>query len=188
MLRVFSLSATVFLCSASVCFAQSAPPAQSSASASSTAPQAKPVPPSPKDTNKKKPKKVWTNDDVSSIGGDISVVGDSNASSAPDSSAKPDEDSSATPARERKISSYRNQLRQLQMQLDVTAKKLSGLQNFNGNSSSGSGGINTHQRYSMTPVAEQIKQLETKKKQLEEHIDSILDAARKDGIEPGELR
>jgi hypothetical protein len=45
-----------------------------------------------------------------------------------------------------------------------------------------------HQRYSMTPVEEQVKNLEEKKKQLQSQISAVEDQARKDGIEPGLLR
>ena len=40
----------------------------------------------------------------------------------------------------------------------------------------------------MTPVADQIQQLEDKKKQIQDHMDAVLDEARKKGIEPGQLR
>jgi hypothetical protein len=188
MLRALSLCVTFLLFSIPPCLAQSPSPAQSPASTAPAKPDARSAPVSAPtgDSARKKPKKVWTNDDVSSLGGAISVVGDSN--STPDSSAKQDSNPSAASARDRKVAAYRDQLRQLQTQLDVTGKKLSDLQNFNGNNASGSGGVNVHQHYSMTPVAGQIKQLEEKKKQLQDQVDAVQDAARKDGIEPGELR
>lgn len=40
----------------------------------------------------------------------------------------------------------------------------------------------------MTPVADQIQQLEDKKKQIQDQMDAVLDEARKKGIEPGQLR
>jgi uncharacterized protein (UPF0335 family) len=42
--------------------------------------------------------------------------------------------------------------------------------------------------YSMTPVEDQVKQLEEKKKQIQAQIDALEDQARKNGFEPGQLR
>jgi cell division protein FtsB len=40
----------------------------------------------------------------------------------------------------------------------------------------------------MIPLDEQVKQLEAKKKQLEANIEDMENQAKKEGIEPGELR
>jgi hypothetical protein len=40
----------------------------------------------------------------------------------------------------------------------------------------------------MTPVEDQVKTLEVKKKQIQDQIDALEDEARKDGVEPGQLR
>ena len=45
-----------------------------------------------------------------------------------------------------------------------------------------------HQGYNMVPFADQVKQLEDAKKQLQAQIQDIEYEARKNGIEPGELR
>jgi hypothetical protein len=62
------------------------------------------------------------------------------------------------------------------------------LRNFKADNSSASGGINPNHGYSMTPIPDQIKQLEEKKKQMQDRIDAVMDEARKKGIEPGQLR
>jgi hypothetical protein len=62
------------------------------------------------------------------------------------------------------------------------------LKNFKGGDSGPSGGINPNARYNMIPLDEQVKQLEAKKKQLEANIEDVENQARKEGIEPGELR
>lgn len=134
----------------------------------------------------KKPKKVWTNDEISSAGGPdaISVVGNSKAQSGR-SGAKPGTNFSA-PAGQ--IASYRDRLRQLNGQLEATDKQILDLRSFNGNNSSASGGINMSHRYTTTSVDDQVKALEEKKKQLQAQIDAIEDQARKNGVEPGQLR
>lgn len=136
---------------------------------------------------KKKPKRVWTNDEISTVGGNISVVGNSSSANTADSSSK--SGSRATDsAQEKQIEQYRDQLRQLQAQLDSVDKKINDLRNFKADNSSASGGIDPRHGYTMTPVADQIAQLEEKKKQIQAKIDAVEDEARKKGIEPGQLR
>ncbi len=139
--------------------------------------------------NKKKPKKVWTEDDISKVGG-ISVVGDSSpATPAPGrSSSQANPGNSGDSAQGKQIDYYRDQLRQLQAQLEVTDKKINDLRNFKAENTSASGGINPNHGYSMTPIPDQIKQLEDKKKEIQDKIDAVTDEARKKGIEPGQLR
>jgi len=44
----------------------------------------------------------------------------------------------------------------------------------------------THEQGFLNP--DQIKQLEEKKKQIQDKIDAVTDEARKKGLEPGQLR
>jgi hypothetical protein len=140
---------------------------------------------------KKKPKKVWTEDDMSSVRGSISVVGDSNSSNSANSSSATSQSNASSAdgsAQSKEIEAYRDRLRQLQAQLDATDKKIADLRNFKADNSSASGGINPNHGYSMTPIPDQIKQLEEKKKQIQDKIDTVTDEARKKGIDPGQLR
>jgi hypothetical protein len=138
--------------------------------------------------NKKKPKKVWTDDDISKVQGGISVVGDASSSNGSSEARQEDSANSGDAAQESQVGYYREQLRQLQAQLDVTDKKIDDLRNFKAEDTSASGGINPNRGYTMTPVADQIKQLEDKRKQIQDKIDAVTDEARKKGIEPGQLR
>ena len=45
-----------------------------------------------------------------------------------------------------------------------------------------------HHGYYMTPMEDQVKALEEKKKQIQAQIDAVEDQARKNGFEPGLLR
>jgi hypothetical protein len=140
---------------------------------------------------RKKAKKVWTNEEISNVGGEgsISVVGkdaDTNAKgSAKGNSSK---STRASSAKENQPGSYRSRLQQLHNQLETTEKQITDLRNFNGESTGTSGGVNMNRGYSRTSVEDQIKILEEKKKQIQAQIGDIEDAARKEGIEPGELR
>jgi hypothetical protein len=166
--------------------AATAPPAKSPGAKAAAAKDQPANKASAKD--KKEPKRVWTDDDMSKLSGSVSVVGDSSSSSDAQSSAELNSAGSANSAQNGDVQYYREQLRQLQAQLDATDKKLDDLRNFKGDNSSSSGGINPNKGYSMTPVADQIQQLEDKKKQIQDQIDSVTDEARKKGIEPGQLR
>ena len=212
MIRSLILASVLILFSAFTCVAQStgsgAPPqsdppkpaAQSQLPAPAASQAPAPTPntaaakdqASDKDQTKKKPKKVWTNDEISAVRGKISVVGDPSQSSSYSDSRQwntaSDSGSGGNTEREKAIANYREQLRQLREQQDAIDKKISAVRNFKADNSSPSGGINMRTRYSMTTTDDEIKQLEGKKKQIQAKMDAIEDEARKNGIEPGELR
>lgn len=170
------------------CLAQS----QDSSTSAPAAAKPAPAPAAPPKTtgpvaDKKKPKKVWTNDNVSSIPGGVSVVGEANQG---DASAAPQKDTSsgAGDVRQKQIAGYRDQIRQMQAQIDAADKRIAQLKNFKGEDSSPSGGININQGYNMVPLEDQVKQLEDKKKQLQGKIEDVEIDARKNGIDSGDLR
>ena len=161
-------------------------PQQSGAQAQDATPTAAAKPASARQPAKaadKKPKKVWTNDDIPS---------------APDPDVpKPDFFAPDTPHPETKVGpiekkdvveKFRRQLTTLRAQLSATEKKISELHNFKGDNAAPSGGIDPHHGYSMTPISDQIRQLEEKKKLILANIDDVEEQARKQGIEPGQLR
>jgi hypothetical protein len=45
-----------------------------------------------------------------------------------------------------------------------------------------------HKSYTMEPIQDQILKLEEKRKLVAAQMDAVLDAARKRGVEPGQLR
>jgi len=137
-----------------------------------------------------KPKKVWTNDEVSNVGGDgaISVVGKAGAGDSNPSSSNLQKTAAGSSAREKQAAAYRDRIHQLNNQLETIDKKISQLRNFKADNSSPSGGIDMHHGYYMTPMEDQVKQLEEKKKQIQAQIDAVEDQARKNGFEPGQLR
>jgi hypothetical protein len=87
---------------------------------SSPAPQA-PTPDSQTSAETKKPKKVWTNDDLSRTKGTVSVVGD------PKNKPKP---ASSKPGNDQYVASVRKQLDKLQGQIADIDKQLVDLKNF----------------------------------------------------------
>jgi chromosome segregation ATPase len=202
MIRSLILASVLILFSAFTCPAQSsgsgapAPSEPSKPSAQAPASEVNAAAPkdekSDKDPTKKKPKKVWTNEEMPTLQGKISVVGDPELANASSESRKWNDDSDSGNGnnleREKAIANYREQLRQLRQQQDGIDKKITDFRNFKADNASPSGGINVRNRYTMTPAEDQIRQLEDQKKQIQAKIDAIEDEARKNGIEPGELR
>jgi peptidoglycan hydrolase CwlO-like protein len=156
----------------------------------STAKPADPPANTPASTSpeKKKPKKVWTNDEIGSIKGSVSVVGDGNSPSAKNGDKQPTSSSGTEDARQKQIENYRNQIQQYQSDIEAIDKRIAQLKNFKGENTSPSGGINPTQGYNMVPLEDQVKQLEDKKKQLQAKIEDTENEARKNGIESGDLR
>jgi hypothetical protein len=171
---------------------QSQPPATAPSPATPVAAKSADAKDQPADKNStqeaKKPKKVWTEEDISKVGGNISVVGDPSASGPARSNSKASGAGSANSAQDNQADYYRKELRRLQTQLDAADKKIEDLRNFKAENSSASGGIDPHRGYYMTPIPDQIKQLEDKKTQIQGKMDALTDEARKKGIEPGQLR
>lgn len=131
-----------------------------------------------------KPKKVWTNEEVGDLQGPVSVVGTKRSSEGPTQSSQ----SWAVASRQGKIQRYRAAITELRKKIDAADQRIAQYKNFKADDSSPNGGINPHKGYSMVPLDEQVKQLEEKKKQLLASIEELENQAKKEGIEPGELR
>jgi len=131
-----------------------------------------------------KTKKVWTNDEVGDLQGPVSVVGRKRSPDGPTQSSQSGTDIS----RRGKIQRYRAAIAELRKKIEATDQRVAQYKNFKADDSSPNGGINPHKGYSMVPLDEQVKQLEAKKKQMLASIEDLENQAKKEGIEPGELR
>jgi hypothetical protein len=128
----------------------------------------------------KKPKKLWTNENLSGAQGPVSVVGD--PKNKPKTAAP-------RPADPQYVAAVRMKLEKLKKQIDDANKELVDLKKFSqGDSSANGTGIILYKNYKREPIAVQIRALEDKKKDLQAQIDALLDEARKKGVEPGQLR
>jgi hypothetical protein len=153
-----------------------------------------------------KPKKIWTNDDMSEVTGTISVVG---TPQQPKPTVTPSKISSLQPASPAKASpskttdartndgsvdpkmlaQAREQLQKLQASIDQLDKQIEQLKGASRGDSKNLGILTSDpSSYSMEPLPDQIKALEAKKSSLQAAMDQLLDAARASGIEPGQLR
>ncbi|HUL15252.1 MAG TPA: hypothetical protein VLV88_04590 [Terriglobales bacterium] len=159
-------------------------------------PPAKPAqtPKADSDTKKtsdaKKPKKVWTEDDLGKLKGRVSVVGKSGSNGGSGSDWESDGDS-GNEAHSGKTSlgeQLRSELARLQAQMNDTDQKIAQLKNIQSGATSGNSEMQLHHGYNMDPLPDQIKKLEDKKTQIQTQMDAIYEQARKNGIEPGQLR
>jgi hypothetical protein len=166
----FALILTFFVAVSSSAQSQdsTAPPPQSS-SQDSTPP-----------AETKKPKKVWTNEDLPGAKGGVSVVGD------PKDKPKP---VSSKPANAQYVTSVRKQLDKLQGEIADIDKQLVDLKNFSeGEPSTSASGVKLDKSYQREPIEVQMRALQDKKKDLESKVDALLDEARKKGVESSQLR
>jgi len=187
-----SLSFGIFMLALAFgCSAQTQDPAnKDTTTAKPAAPADKSAPKqdAPATPEKKKPKKVWTDDEVAALPGKISVVGQANQWAEPTRGAGYNSSPDAGNGQESQIDSYRKQIGELHDQIDAADQRIAQLKNFKGENASPTGGINPNQGYNMVPLEDQIKQLEAKKKKLQGQIDDLENEARKNGIDPGKLR
>lgn len=142
-------------------------------------------------TETKKPKKVWTNDEIASVHGTISVVGDAKPAATGEEKKKSEPTANAATfddARKKQIENYRNQIEQIHGQMDAIDDQIAQLKSFKAEDTKPGSGINPNQGYNMVPLEDQVKQFEEKKKKLEAKISDIEIDAEKNGIDPGDLR
>jgi hypothetical protein len=133
-------------------------------------------------TETKKPKKVWTNENLSGASGTVSVVGD--PKNAP--KQKP---ASSKPVDAQYVASVRNQLAKLHGQVADIDKQLVDLKNFSeGEPSTSASGLKLNKSYEREPIEVQMRALRNDKKDLESKIDALLDEARKKGVDSSQLR
>jgi hypothetical protein len=128
----------------------------------------------------KKPKKVWTNEDLPSAKNGISVVGDTKSNSKP---------AASKPANAQYVASVRKQLDKLQGQIADIDKQLVDLKNFSaGEPSTTASGVKLDKSYQREPIEVQMRALQDKKRDLEAKVDALLDEARKKGVDSNQLR
>ncbi|HXJ11708.1 MAG TPA: hypothetical protein VNH19_05485 [Candidatus Limnocylindrales bacterium] len=169
-----------------LCCAQSGPEATPPAASQPATPAAN-VQTTPPAGKTDKTKKVWTNDEVKTLHGTVSVVGTNRPGERQPQSAMYGT-GAAGDQRRGKILQYRAAIGELRKKIDAADQRISQLKNFKAEDSSPSGGINPNRGYNMIPLDEQVKQLEAKKKQWLGNIDDVENQAKKEGIEPGDLR
>jgi hypothetical protein len=154
---------------------------------------------------KPKVKKVWTNEDMGDVTGTISVVGTERPKTTPTASkisslqpAVPSAGSGKQAAAAKSggdevdaktLAQVKQQVQKLQASIDQLDKQIDQLKGLSRGDSKNAGGLNADTwSYSTATIPDQIKSLEAKRSEAQAMLDSLLDAARANGIEPGQLR
>jgi hypothetical protein len=118
---------------------------------------------------KKKPKKVWTEEEISAVGGSISVVGDqhpsNNSSRAPASTSAPDG---------RDAAYYRGRLAPLRQQIADVDREIQEMKSVKGTV--------------LENLEAQVQIREARREKIQKQINEIEEDARRHSIEPGQLR
>ena len=193
MIRECAAALLIFLAPCLICAAnqsqdQATTPSQTESPAAATTTAAPPK------ALKPKPKKVWTDENLGETSGAISVVGDPKAGSKGQTVQRPQ--AKPTPGKSRgetvdprTLEAVRQQLQRLQLNLDQVDQQLGQLKGFSKGDAKNAGGLQRDTwQYNSSSVEEQLRHLQEKKANLQTAIDNLLDAARKSGIEPGQLR
>jgi hypothetical protein len=191
MIRRFSLFASISLGVASLCIAasdrptwqnSSKPASDSSKPASQSSPtqapdqatpaQGKSASPAADESLKKKPKKVWTNEEMATVRGGVSVVG---SSSDPDGADLSSASSQAQPANyDRLVKSYLDKLAPLRVDLADIDRHIQNAKVTMGNASE--------------DTAAYIRVYQEKRRNVLARIDAIEEEAHRHGVQPGDLR
>lgn len=157
--------------------------------ASQQSQQAQPAqqtPPEKEKPDARRPKKVWTNDDMQGLGGTsgVSVVGE--APAAPGRG-----NATAQPrgyVKEKDSNWYRQQLAPLRSELERLDKEIVRTREFINGEHTGEGRLKVNVFSVPMNPADQIAQLEKRKATTQTKIDALEDLARRNDIPPGALR
>lgn len=134
--------------------------------ASETKPASAPVPAPKTDATKpKKPKKVWTEDEMGKLDSKVSVVGGDAATGKTSIPSGPRNDA---------VESYRSRLAPLRRQLDDLDREIQQMKSAKGNVREN--------------IESQVQIREAKRAKIQEQINEIEEEARRHGVEPGQLR
>jgi hypothetical protein len=141
---------------------------------------------------KPKPKRVYTDDDLSSIGGAISVVGDSSSSNSTSdknssSGAQAGDASSASKDEtywRGRADAIKSQIADVDRQIENKKAEIAtqGAASFDPNAGLAQGVIVIHDRNA------ELKELEDRKQSLEDQLDQLADEGRKAGADSGWFR
>ena len=172
MMRPLLTAGLVFFGSALACAAQSSTSSsgQQDSSNSQSASQAQTKPEGqPLDESKKKPKKVWTNEELDSVKGSASVIGDNPSSTGSSSSS----DSPKPSSYDRLVESYLKKLAPLRSDLADLDRKIQKTKEAKGNASE--------------DTAAYLRVFADRRGDIQAKIDLILEDARRNGVTPGDL-
>ncbi len=134
------------------------------------------------------PKKVWTEDDLNSLKSRVSVVG--GPSKSPKTSQKPPQDNQAAASLppEKDPAWYRQQLSPLRAQIEEMDAQVRKLKEVQGGKETSDAGRRYHGFDLPMNTRDRTEVLEKRKRELQAKVDALEDQARRNGLNPGDLR
>ncbi len=134
------------------------------------------------------PKKVWTEDDLNSLKSRVSVVG--GPPKSPKTSQKPPQDNQAAASLppEKDPAWYRGQLAPLRAQIEEMDAQIRKLQEVQGGKETSDAGRRAHGFDLPMNTQDRTEVLEKRKRELQAKVDAFEDQARRNGLNPGDLR
>jgi uncharacterized coiled-coil DUF342 family protein len=149
---------------------------------------AAPAQTAPAQQPEKKAKKVWTNDDLDSLRGGprgVSVASSAGATAATEETGASKEKPAQT---EDPAKKYREKLVPLRAQLDQIDAQIKEVRGQLSNPFKGTNAVDLqHPSATMRPE-DVLKNLEQKRREIQQQIDDLEEAARRSGISPGDIR
>jgi len=134
------------------------------------------------------PKKVWTEDDLNSLKSRVSVVG--GPSKSPKTSQKPPQDNQAAASLppEKDPAWYHRQLSPLRAQIEEMDAQIRKLKEVQGGKETSDAGRRYHGFDLPMNTQDRTEVLEKRKRELQAKVDALEDQARRNGLNPGDLR
>jgi len=148
-----------------------------------TSPQPSPASPQAAPIANAKPAKVWTNDEIRTLRDDHSIPAGSNR--APQNVSAASKTSTRAILPDKNPAWYRSQLAPLQAEIDKLDPQIARLKAFLSGENVSDPPTMHHQ---MGTPQEELQQMEKKRQAAAAKMDDLLERARHNGIEPGDLR
>src|SRR5712692_5701161 len=133
------------------------------------------------------PKKVWTEDDLNSLKSRVSVVGGPSKSPKTSQKLPQDNQAAASLPPEKDPAWYHRQLLPLRAQIEEMDAQIRKLKDAQGGKETSDAG----RRYGLhlpMNTQDRIEVLEKRKRELQSKVDALEDQARRNGLNPGDLR
>src|SRR3989454_12507188 len=134
------------------------------------------------------PKKVWTEDDLNSLKSRVSVVGSPSKSPKTSQKLPQDNQAAASLPPEKDPAWYRGQLPPLRAQIEEMDAQVRKLKEVQGGKETSDAGRRAHGFDLPMNAQDRTEVLEKRKRELQAKVDALEDQARRNGLNPGDLR
>ena len=134
------------------------------------------------------PKKVWTEDDLNSLKSRVSVVGGPSKSPKTSQKLPQDNQAAASLPPEKDPAWYHRQLSPFRAQIEEMDAQIRKLKEVQGGKETSDAGRRAHGFDLPMNTQDRTEVLEKRKRELQAKVDALEDQARRNGLNPGDLR